>query len=197
VFIRSSTLGNCCICVRIEYVYQTTYGGTYLDCSGITQNWVIAEVGGPFTYICTSNPDSITWIVAPPDSITINGECVNNECLIPTPSNICFTVESEGSGGVFSCTVAPETGLINGKPYYKALTSDCSTQFEAGSPIYIWFSTLSPFEGYWVVSELNNATVDNVFSYIEYNLNYYPIGNWENLNPNYIISNSSLGGCQA
>jgi hypothetical protein len=85
----------------------------------------------------------------------------------------------------------------NGKPYYKALTSDCSTQFEAGSPVYIWFSTLSPFAGYWVVSELNNATVDNVFSYIEYNLNYYPIGNWGILSPNYFITGSWVGDCQS
>jgi hypothetical protein len=135
--------------------------------------------------------------VAPPDSITINGECVNNECLIPTPSNICFTVESEGSGGVFSCTVAPETGLINGRPYYKAVLSDCLTQFEVNSPVYIWFSTSGDFVNQWVVSELNNATFGNVFSYIEFNSNFHPIGNWNILETNYFISNSTLGGCQA
>ena len=195
VFIGSSTLGNCCICVRIEYVYQATYGGTYLDCDGITQNWIIAESGGPSTDICTSSPDSITWIVAPPDSITVNGECVNNECSIPPTTDMCFAGEYGESA--FFCTVAPETGLINGRPYYKAYTN-CTTQFTfSGEPVYIWFSTLSPFPGYWVVSELNNATVDNVFSYIEYNLNYYPIGNWEILVPNYVITGSWVGDCQA
>ena len=108
---------------------------------------------------------------------------------------MCFAGEYGESA--FFCTVAPETGLINGRPYYKAYTN-CTTQFTfSGEPVYIWFSTLSPFPGYWVVSELNNATVDNVFSYIEYNLNYYPIGNWEILLPNYVITGSWVGDCQA
>jgi hypothetical protein len=196
IVIVSSTLGNCCICVRIEYVDASTYGGTYLDCDGITQNWIIPEAGDSYTYLCTSNPDSITWIVAPPDSITVNGECVNNECSIPpTPSNICFLGDGEAAGGPFSCTVAPETGLINGRPYYKAVLSDCLTQFEVNSPVYIWFSTSGDFNGFWVVSELNNATFGNVFSYIEFNSNFHPIGDWVVLEPNYFISNSTLGDC--
>jgi hypothetical protein len=188
VFILSSTLGNCCFCVRIEYINQATYGGTYLDCDGITQNWVIAEAGGPSTDICTSSPNSITWIVAPPDSISVNGECVNNECLILPTTDMCFA--GEYGDGTFGCTVAPETGLINGRPYYKAVLSDCTTQFTfGGEPVYIWFN------GYWVVSVLNNETFDNVFSYIEFNLNYYPIGNWQILSPNYFIARSWVGGC--
>jgi hypothetical protein len=192
----SSTLGNCCFCVRIEYIDAATYGGTYLDCDGITQNWIIPEAGDSYTYLCTSNPDSITWNIQP-DNIIIYGECVNNECLIPTPSNICFTGGGE-TPGPFTCTVVPETGLINGKPYYKAVMGDCTTQFEAGSPIYIWFSVSGDYVGYWVVSELNNATFGNVFSYFgDYDINYYPIGNWESLETNYFISNSSFGDCPA
>jgi surface protein len=80
-----STLGNCCVCVKLEYIESATYGGTYLDCNNTLQNWIIAESGGLFTFICTSNPDSITWNIQP-DSITINGECINNECFIPTPT---------------------------------------------------------------------------------------------------------------
>ena len=192
VFIRSSTLGNCCICVRIEYIDASTYGGTYLDCNNNIRKWEIRESGGVYANICTSNPNSITWNIQP-DSIVINGECVNNECSIPPTTDMCFA--GEYGDGTFGCTVAPETGLINGRPYYKAYTN-CTTQFTfGGEPVYIWFSTLSPFAGYWVVSELNNATVDNVFSYIEYNLNYYPIGNWEILLPNYFITRSWVGGC--
>jgi surface protein len=80
-----STLGNCCICVKLEYIESATYGGTYLDCNNTLQNWIIAESGGLFTFICTSNPASITWNIQP-DSISINGECISNECLIPTPT---------------------------------------------------------------------------------------------------------------
>jgi hypothetical protein len=194
--IFSSTLGNCCICVKLEYIDASTYGGTYLDCNNDIQNWIIPEAGeSSYTYLCTSNPASITWNTQP-DFFTVNGECVNNECSIPpTPSNICFLGDGEAAGGPFSCTVAPETGLINGRPYYKAVLSDCLTQFEVNSPVYIWFSTSGDFVNQWVVSELNNATFGNVFSYIVFNSNFHPIGNWYILETNYFISNSTLGDC--
>jgi hypothetical protein len=81
----SSTLGNCCICVKLEYIDASTYGGTYLDCNNDIQNWTIPEAGDSYTYLCTSNLASITWNTQP-DFFILNGECINNQCLIPTPT---------------------------------------------------------------------------------------------------------------
>jgi hypothetical protein len=84
IVLVSSTLGNCCICVKLEYIDASTYGGTYLDCNNDIQNWIIPEAGeSSYTYLCTSNPASITWNTQP-DFFTLNGECINNQCLIPT-----------------------------------------------------------------------------------------------------------------
>jgi hypothetical protein len=70
----NSSLGVCCICTKIEYLESATYGGTYSDCNQITQNWIIAEAGEPYTYICVSNTGSITFNIQP-DSITSIGNC--------------------------------------------------------------------------------------------------------------------------
>jgi hypothetical protein len=80
--ITSSSVGQCCICTIIEYLDEGSYTGTYLDCSGNTQNWFINEVGPPITYICTSNPQSITWTFVPLN-VTSFGPCINGECVIP------------------------------------------------------------------------------------------------------------------
>ena len=81
----NSFLGVCCICTKIEYLENNSYEGTYSDCNQTTQNWVIFEAGEPYTYICVSNTGSITYDIIP-EPFTSIGNCVDNECLIPTPT---------------------------------------------------------------------------------------------------------------
>jgi hypothetical protein len=127
------------------------------------------------------------------------GSCIFCNFPTPTPtptilpSEICFTIGGETPGGLFNCLVTPEIGLINGKPYYKAVLDDCVTQFDN---YYIWFSTSGDYANTWVVSELNNATIGNVFSYISSVAGEYPIGTWDQEPQDmYNILQSQLNSC--
>ena len=98
--------------------------------------------------------------------------------------------------GAFQCTIIPEVGLINGKPYYKAVSDDCTTPYAPDvEPVYIWFSTSGDYVNQWVVSELYNATIGNVYSYISSVAQDYPIGTWEVIADQFFVYNSSLGPC--
>jgi hypothetical protein len=114
-----------------------------------------------------------------------------------TIASMCFYMGGETPGDLYSCTVEPEVGLINGKPYYKLLLPDCTTQWVGfDEPVYIWFSTSGDYVNQWVVSELYNATIGNVFSYISSGgSGSYPIGTWEVLADQIFVVDSSIGPC--
>jgi uncharacterized protein (TIGR02145 family) len=102
----------------------------------------------------------------------------------------------EAPGNNYFCTIEPEVGLINGKPYYKTLLTDCTTAYVPDvEPVYIWFSISGDYVNQWVVSELYNATIGNVFSYISSVAQDYPIGTWEVIDDQFFVYNSSLGDC--
>jgi hypothetical protein len=114
-----------------------------------------------------------------------------------TIASMCFYMGGETPGDLYSCTVEPEVGLINGKPYYKLLLPDCTTQWVGfDEPVYIWFSTSGDYPNTWVVSELYNATIGNVYSYISSGgSGSYPIGTWEVLTDQIFVVDSSIGDC--
>jgi hypothetical protein len=129
---------------------------------------------------------------------TITGFMYSSTLGSCPPINICFSMGGEANGDYF-CTVEPEVGLINGKPYYKLLLPDCTTQWVGfDEPVYIWFSTSGDYVNQWVVSELNNATIGNVYSYISSGgIGSYPIGTWEVLTDQIFVYNSLIGPCPA
>jgi hypothetical protein len=113
-----------------------------------------------------------------------------------TIASMCFYMGGEAPGDLYSCTVEPEVGLINGKPYYKLLLPDCTTQWVGfDEPVYIWFSTSGDYVNQWVVSELYNATIGNVFSYISSVAQDYPTGTWEVIDDQIFVVDSSIGDC--
>jgi len=90
-----SSYNNCCNCVKIEYSFCSSYLGTYINCDGVLDNWIISESGDCLsTTICTSEPQSITY----PDILSFgipiitmqNGPCQGDPpiCvgITPTPT---------------------------------------------------------------------------------------------------------------
>ena len=114
-----------------------------------------------------------------------------------TIASMCFYMGGETSGDPYSCTIEPEAGLVNGKPYYKLLLPDCTTPFlnPGDEPVYVWFSTSGDYVNQWVVSELNNATFGNVYSYISSVVQDYPVGDWEIIGDQFFVSDSTIGNC--
>jgi hypothetical protein len=72
-----SSTGDCCNCVEIRYDVPATYTGTYIDCNGEEQPWVIPEAGDPFTYVCTSELLSIQFASGFP-SVFLLSLCYQN-----------------------------------------------------------------------------------------------------------------------
>lgn len=61
IIMKGSSLNPCCNCVEIGYDVPSSYSGTYIDCNGEEQTWIITEAGTPFTTICTPSLSSITY----------------------------------------------------------------------------------------------------------------------------------------
>jgi hypothetical protein len=75
-----SSLGECCLCAKIQYPFSSSYNGIYIDCDGNEQEYVIGEAGEPYTYVCTPLLQSI--VSNPqldPPSIYLSGDCVKDD----------------------------------------------------------------------------------------------------------------------
>lgn len=167
--------------------------GDYIDWGtvGITGLMNSSSLGPcpPITTTTTSSSSSTTTTTSTSSSTTTT--------TTTTIASMCFGMGGEVPGETYFCTVEPEVGLINGKPYYKLFLPDCTTQWAVfDEPVYIWFSTSGDYVNQWVVSELYNATIGNVYSYISSGgSGSYPIGTWEVLTDQIFVYDSSIGDC--
>ena len=169
IVLVSSTLGNCCICVKLEYIDASTYGGTYLDCNNDIQNWIIPEAGDSYTYLCTSNPDSITWNIQP-DFITSIGNCVDNECVLPTPTQTMTPTPTRTPGGTPPVTpTSTPTPTKTGTPTPTQTKTGTPTPTPTPKFVYV-FQSCGFLPGLKVISEIIqtvplsfNINVDSVF----------------------------------
>lgn len=153
----------------------------------------------PITTTTTSSSStSTTTSTSSSTSTTTSTSSSTTTTTTTTIASMCFGMGGEAPGETYFCTVEPEVGLINGKPYYKLFLPDCSTPFlyTNDEPVYIWFSTSGDYVNQWVVSELYNATIGNVYSYISSGgSGSYPIGTWEVLTDQIFVYDSSIGNC--
>lgn len=157
----------------------------------------ITIVPNPTTTTSTTAIPTTTTTSSSSTTTTTSTSSSTTTTTTTTIASMCFGMGGESPGETYFCTVEPEVGLINGKPYYKLFLPDCTTPYVPDDePVYIWFSTSGDYVNQWVVSELYNATIGNVYSYISSGgSGSYPIGTWEVLTDQIFVYDSSIGDC--
>jgi hypothetical protein len=105
-------------------------------------------------WVCVADAETCLQIIS---ISTYEGVCTTTTTTTIPPSSICFSFGGEGLGEPYLCTIQPESGLANGRLYYKMLQPDCVTPWEPspGETIYIYFN-VSPglYQNKWVMGLL-------------------------------------------
>jgi hypothetical protein len=154
-------------CPEINDSQQLIYPGPALQCIEVQTNQTLNDAIKEIDALICNTLNNLTTTTT-----TTTTQFV--------PLSLCFSIYGEGFDPT-NCVVSAEEGLINGKPYYKAVIDDCVTQSEGGPGefYYIWWSNSGDFANSWVVAPLENATTGNVLSYLSTSpLPIYPLGNW-------------------
>ena len=155
-----------CRCIQITNTGATIGSFYFTQCDG-TVTSVLPINTGTTLYYCGTNPINVSDC-----DIYIGDNCISNSCIAitptPTPTPIppilCFTIENEFTGIPYDCSLT-YSGIVNGKPYYVVLFSNCLT---STSTVVYWNNTLNRWEH-----------IDGSFTLISHNdnPNYYPESN--------------------
>jgi hypothetical protein len=179
----STNTGACCNCLTIQFAQQSTYTGTYVDCTGAVQNWVISEAGEPYINICTSELESVTYPTpeegGPDFEIGLN-PC-QSEVVGDPPEEVfnCAPICVSFIGGLgfdeydINNVDAYPTGIINGKVSYILQTPAPSS-----TTLYIYWSIV---DNRWeIISDINNPSTTLIAYLLDSTSSSYPIGlSWE------------------